>query len=330
MKSRNLFIGILILFAGVIALLSALNVFDFHWSIAWSLWPMILIICGIAMLPINEYLKSAILLVALGVGCVLYHVENQNYKGNPVSRYVKKHVQNWDWDDDDEDADDTYDAADDADEVDDANTYAGFNQHFSEPYREVSMASIDIDFGAGDLEIMAPCAELAKADINSNFVKYSFRTEQGEDNASIFLSGKTNGTKLRKNNDNDLNLALCSEPIWTFNLDMGAADAMLDFSPYKMGNISIDGGACDLDLTLGDNGCDTKVEINTGASDIDIRVPAAMGCRINLKSAITGKDFKGFEKISSGVWQTSNYGHTDHQIIIELNCAISDLSVERY
>lgn len=99
MKSRNLFAGVLILFTGVIALLAVMDVFEFHWSTLWRLWPMFLIIMGIALLPFHEYVKTAILLIALALGCWLYHVEDRHYKGNPVTRFINKHHTSWDWDD---------------------------------------------------------------------------------------------------------------------------------------------------------------------------------------------------------------------------------------
>lgn len=328
MKSRNLFIGILILFTGVVALLATLNVFDFHWSIAWSLWPMILIICGIAMLPLNEYVKAAILVVALGMGCMLYHVESRSYEGNPVSRFFQRHVSNWDWDDDEDYDDEDY--ANNGSQVSKSDEDFEFDQHFSEPFHEVEKASIDVDFGAGNLLLKSPCAELAKVDIKSNFVKYSFRSERGEGSTAVYVTGKGKSKKINHNNQNDLDLALCTQPVWNFNLDMGAADAELDFTPYKMENIQINGGACDLDIKLGDNGCNTNLDISTGASSIDIKVPSSMDCKINLKSAITGKDFIGFEKVERGVWQTPGFGQNEHQITINLNCAISDLTIVRY
>ena len=283
---------------------------------------MILVICGIAMLPVNEYLKSAILVVALGMSCLLYHVENRAYEGNPITRFINRHITSWDWDDDRDDDESHADRETDA-EVDE-------RQQFAEPYHEVAKASIDIDFGAGDLNVKAPCAELVKADIVSNYVKYSFRSEQGDDNTAIYLTGNSHGKKLGRDNKNNLDLALCTQPIWDFNLDMGAADAELDFSPYKMGNIKINGGACNLDLKLGDNGCDTKVSINTGASDIDIKVPSSVDCQVNIESAIIGKEFIGFEKIERGVWRTPGFGQGSRQITIDLSSAVSDLSVERY
>ncbi|MBO4328874.1 MAG: hypothetical protein J5831_05610 [Bacteroidales bacterium] len=327
MKSRNLFIGILVLFTGVVALLSALGVIDFHWSIVWKLWPMLLIVIGIALLPLNDYVKGAILLAALGVGCLLYHAENRHYQGSAVTRFFNRHFSQWDWDwDDDDDQDDADDPTKD--------DVAGFlpDQHFAEAFRDVERASMDIDFGAGNLKLATPCAELAKVDINSNFVQYSFRSEGGDNEASFHLSGKgaTKHLHGKSSNTNDIELALCAQPVWDFSLDMGAASADLDFTPYLVSDLEINGGACDLDLKLGDSGFDTQVEINTGASDIDILVPSGMDCEVRIESAITGKDFKGFEKIERGLWRTPGYGQGTHHITIEIDCAVSDISIEQY
>ena len=316
MKSKNLITGILIIFVGVVALLAALNVFDFHWSIIFRLWPLMLIIFGITLLPLNDYFKGGLVLAALGLGCLLYHVEAQRYNGNAITRFYNN-VKSWSFnsDDDEEEAD--------------IEEYA-VDQHFSEPYSDIEHASIEIEFGAGDLRLTAPCAELAKVDAKSNFVKYSFRTEKSDESTAIFVTGKGHSKNVGKKNENDIDIALCTLPVWDFSLDMGAADAELDFTPYKVSSIEIDGGACDLDLKLGDSGCDTYLKINTGASDIDIEVPANVDCEINIDSAITGKDFKGFEKIERGLWRSTNYGQGNYKIIIDLNCAVSDISVDRY
>lgn len=75
MKSRNLFIGIILLFIGVIALLAALNVFDFRWTIVWRLWPMLLILIGVMVLPVKDWLKAILLILTLCGSVILYHYE---------------------------------------------------------------------------------------------------------------------------------------------------------------------------------------------------------------------------------------------------------------
>ena len=78
MKSRNLFLGIIILFVGVIALLAALNVIDFSWIVSGKLWPMLFIIMGIAILPVKEWLRTVLLLVALALCVLLYRQESSH------------------------------------------------------------------------------------------------------------------------------------------------------------------------------------------------------------------------------------------------------------
>ena len=75
MKSRNLFLGIILLFVGIVSLLASFDVIDFSWSIAWKLWPMLFIFVGIALLPVKEWLKALLLLAALAVGILLYQHE---------------------------------------------------------------------------------------------------------------------------------------------------------------------------------------------------------------------------------------------------------------
>ena len=75
MKSRNLVLGIIILFIGVISLLVALDVIDFSWTVAWRLWPMLFIFVGVAILPVKEWLKAILLLATLAAGILLYRYE---------------------------------------------------------------------------------------------------------------------------------------------------------------------------------------------------------------------------------------------------------------
>ena len=75
MKNRNWLLGIILLFVGVVALLASLDVFEFRWSVVWHLWPMLLIICGIMVLPVKDWLKVILLLASLAGGVLLYRYE---------------------------------------------------------------------------------------------------------------------------------------------------------------------------------------------------------------------------------------------------------------
>ena len=75
MKSRNLLLGIIILFVGVVALLDTLDVIDFSWAVAWRLWPMLFIFAGVIILPVEEWLKAVLLIVSLALSVFLYQFE---------------------------------------------------------------------------------------------------------------------------------------------------------------------------------------------------------------------------------------------------------------
>ena len=87
MKSRNLFLGIIILFIGVVSLLASIDVIHFNWYVAWRLWPMLLIFLGIAVLPVKDWMKAVLLVVALAIGVWLYQIEE--------AKEVERHPSGW-------------------------------------------------------------------------------------------------------------------------------------------------------------------------------------------------------------------------------------------
>lgn len=66
--------GVLFIAIGVVALLATLGVIDFSWRMAWKLWPMLLVIIGIVMLPVKDWLKTVLVVVALAVSVILYQI----------------------------------------------------------------------------------------------------------------------------------------------------------------------------------------------------------------------------------------------------------------
>ena len=85
MKNKNLFLGVILLFVGIVALLASLDIFEFKWSIVWKLWPMLLIFIGIMVLPVKDWLKAVLLLVSLAISVLLYRYELTNSHFWPFS-----------------------------------------------------------------------------------------------------------------------------------------------------------------------------------------------------------------------------------------------------
>ena len=90
MKNKNLFLGVVLLFVGIVALLASLDIFEFKWSVVWKLWPMLLIFIGIMVLPVKDWLKSILLLVSLAISVLLYRYELKNSHFWPFSLNVSQ------------------------------------------------------------------------------------------------------------------------------------------------------------------------------------------------------------------------------------------------
>ena len=87
MKNKNLFLGIVLIFVGDIALLAALDVFEFRWSIVRHLWPVLLIIIGVMVLPVKDWIKALLLVVSLAIGVLLYRYESN--REHPFWRFTE-------------------------------------------------------------------------------------------------------------------------------------------------------------------------------------------------------------------------------------------------
>ena len=74
----------------------------------------------------------------------------------------------------------------------------------------------------------------------------------------------------------------------------------------------------------------TTLNIDAGASSIDIQVPRASGCDVRLSTVLSGKSLNGFEKVEHGHYQTENFTEAEHKIYIKMDAAVSSTSIIRY
>lgn len=299
--------GILLIAIGIIASCATLFDIEIVWSELMKLWPVLLIILGISMLPLGKLPKSLMVLAMVLLSFVLYYI---GINEDDISRHEDETCHEY------------------------SNNTELDVQEFSEAYRDnIETAEVNIDYGAGVLRLNPPVDELVKASNTSNHVIQDFSVKYEnrhadinfdlEDNINISVNGKNV-------NSNIFNVALNKNPIYEFEINIGASNMNFDLSQYKVSKIEIDGGACNIDLKLGELHDMTEVSIETGVSDVRIGVPTASGCCIKSESVLASKSFDGFEKISSGTYETSNYYSADNIVNIEFTGAVADLKIYRY
>ena len=91
-----------------------------------------------------------------------------------------------------------------------------------------------------------------------------------------------------------VDIYLNSNPVWDMEFDIGAASVNLDLTPYKINDLNIDMGAAALDVRLGDLNYETNVDIEAGASDMDLFVPEGSGCQTESDVAFSSGTIEPF------------------------------------
>ena len=106
-KDKGFGQGITLIIIGVIFTLITIFDFEINWHVMSKMWPLLLIIIGVCIMPINKWIRTAIALVLLIFGAVAYHQKADGDYGNKTKihnrvEYKIKSHSSTDFDDDDD------------------------------------------------------------------------------------------------------------------------------------------------------------------------------------------------------------------------------------
>jgi len=265
MKFRNIFWGVILIFIGVLFILQNLHLIHFDWMNLWRLWPVVLVLWGVSILPANSWIKLVLTLVILGAS-IFFMVDQTSHWDDYQSRTE------W-WDDWDKEDKTTID------------------QYFDVPFEDsVSEATLVLDAAAGAFLINETTDQLLEFDKRGSWNNYSYLVKKLDDKTEIMIEPEGRNIKIRKgNNKNDINISLNDYPVWEINMDVGASAMDIDLTPYKVKMLDIDGGAAAFEIRLGDKYPETHVSIDAGASSIEIKIPETSGCDLQTSSVLSGR-----------------------------------------
>ena len=315
--------GVIMILIGIFAL--CVTFFDIHivWSQLIRLWPLLLIIIGVSMIPIDRWIRMGIIVLILICGAIGYHGLVKNHFGG---RNINVEIfEDDDWDFFDESVEKQEDA------IENENSSDENLQEFSEPYRNgVKYAKVEANYGAGELKIGSPTSNLIFASNSSMFIRQGFNVRYDGSNEAEIKFTSEGKTKDLKKQDSRFVMSLNTNPIWSIDFELGVCDVDFDFSNYKVSEINMECGVCNVDMKLGSLHDNTKINVETGVSKITVRVPESAGCRIECESALSSKSFEGFTKVDRGVYEAGDYGAASQNIVVELSGAVSDIDILRY
>lgn len=302
MNQRNVFWGAILILIGALFLLRNIDVLDFNWWNFLRLWPFLLILLGIAVLPIRNALKLIFTAVTIILAISILAAFPEWNRG-------------WHFSFDRHDFDDY--------------TKVEEQYIFEEYPGDLSEAVINFDAAVGNFKLKESSDKLFEFYNKGNIGRYMYSVKEMDGKRDIDINME-NARIRNVRGKNEVEIKINPDPVWDIKIDVGAADMELDLRNFMVRDLDIDGGASALELLIGDKYEKTTVNIDAGASSIVIRIPEAVACELNTETVLSSRNLDHFTKVSDGTFVTDNFSDSEKNIIINVDVAVSSLTVKRY
>ena len=327
MKSNKLIPGVVLILIGVVLLMQSYGYVQIHFWNFFHLWPIIIVVVGINLIFANNRSGWATILklsvIVIGFGLLLFGNFSNKSRNWPGYSYH--------FDDNDNDDDD-----DDEDSFDGKITKTGGTSFFTEAYTDsVKVAELNISGGATTYKLSDTTNALFDANTQGAFGNYGLKTEKRDSLYKLNFKMQDSKGHFDWNDDDNKkgNMAtfkLNENPEWDINVAIGATDLDFDLSRFKVRSLDLAGGAGAFKIKLGQPLAVTKVDVSTGASDVDISIPANAACRITKSTAFSSNSFEGFNKVGDSTYETAGFARAANKIIIKIDGGMSAFKVKRY
>ena len=186
---------------------------------------------------------------------------------------------------------------------------------------------VEINLGAGNLELTGGAKKLLEADFNYNVAKLKPEVEY-KNGTLIVQQPKVNGLPdLRDITDyrNEWGLRLYDNVPMDLNVDVGAGFSDLHLAGLSLTGLDITLGAGTYTLDLsGDWARDLNVTIDAGAAILTVRLPRGVGVRVNVESGPHTIDAIGLTQ-DGDVYTNAAYGVSALTMQIDIDAGIGQI-----
>lgn len=300
--------GLILVFFGVMLLLGNLGLVDVKWSSIWQLWPLLIILAGVATLDIKGWAGILVTLVTIGFSAGLVFVV--------LTGAIDKVV-------------DT-----DGSSGGESGVRESVNTSRVEigSSRSVERAEIEVEFGGGSVNVNDHQGDdTVRGELKSASHQLNSKTtiEDGVQEINLSIDRRNEGWNVSRGND--LNLTLARDLPVDLEVDAGAAGVKLDLERIMARIVDIDTGASSVWMKLGSKQAKVDVNIDTGVSSVEIEVPKEAGVRLKLDSGLSSRNLPSdLEKVDDSTYQSKGFEDSKVQFNINIDIGLSSLDIKRY
>ena len=295
MKSGSLFWGAFFLGLGSLFLLDKYDSQFLDYSYIIDFWPIIFIFWGITIIVSQKIIKTLFVgFLGLLASLIVFSFFSDVTTNDGDDFFAKNDVYN-----------------------------------YSEEYNpDIQRAFLELNTGAGELKLGGNTSDLISV---KSFAEYNIKTDYHDTLASIQLDLDKNIKFWKEDFENDLKIALNSNPEWRIELNMGATSSVLDFSEYKLRKIFVNSGASKLKIKIGNKLPKVYVELNIAAAEAIINIDENSGCKLYGDNFLLSKDLpKGMVKIKKNEYISNNYENSENKVVVQVNGTVSKLKIRKY
>ncbi len=316
MERKNLIWGWLLVIVGTLFLLDYYELIDFSIKNLIRLWPVLLIIWGVSILPIARRYKNIGIIALIAGSLVLAstmpppeHLWMRIGSRKSAKHHKAKHSKK---------------------------NKKQYTINYLANDSTLRSAKLEMSMGAGKLTINRPSEQYwLDFEAFSNLQDYNGSMTTNGSKAHFIIDSDSyddsNSFTINNNSTNKANLRLNSKLLWDIELDAGAIDMNADLSQIHVNALDIDTGASSINIKLGALQKKTHVKIDSGASSVDIEIPATAYCEIDADTFISGFDAPDFTKKDGRYITTDIDAKQDNvqKIYIDIDSAVSSVNIIR-
>jgi len=303
MKSSQLFWGFFFITVGSLYLVGRYTAFIIDWYAIWDLWPVIVILAGVAIILKGTFFKPIVsVLMGILLAFLVFGLFNDMF-----------------------------------DVFEGRNFHIGHSRNISEKYynieydKSINHVNLNIEAGAGKFHIEKTTDDLLKGYSRGNLGTYKLNNSQNDSVAWVDLKMKKIGNEFFGTSlKNQFKIRLNENPTYSFDLKIGAAKSYFNLIPFKVKNLVLKTGATDTKIKLGDKSEMVYVNVEMGAASLKIYIPENSGCKIKGDMVLINTELDGFNKFNSDYYITDNYDNAAEKIVIDIEGGIASFEVARY
>jgi len=195
---------------------------------------------------------------------------------------------------------------------------------------DIENARVELDMGAGELEVHGGARELLEATFTYNVDKWKplIDSDTSARRGVIKIrQGKTEGIPVG-DTENRWDISLSESVPIDLKIEMGAGEGILDLKDIQLKSLDIDGGVGELKLDLsGEREEDLDVDLDGGIGSATIYLPENIGVKVYIDGGIGSVNAPGLKKMN-GYYTNDVLGESNHTITIEISAGIGSIDLK--